>query len=198
MNAAARGRIGEDREDLLVALSVLCHDLGKPATTRLVDGRIRALGHDEAGIAPTRSFLGRITAEPALIEAIVDLVREHLRPSQFFQSGAGDPAIRRLATRVPIEILVRVARADHLGRSTREATERRYPAGDWLLGRARALSVARSGPPPLLSGRHLVACGLEPGPDFRDLLRRAYEAQLDGRVSSVEEALEYLGVGSKS
>jgi tRNA nucleotidyltransferase (CCA-adding enzyme) len=198
LNAAAAERTGQAHEDLVVLLAVLCHDLGKPSATELLDGRVRSLGHDRAGEAPTRSLLARLTGEVRLIEQVVPLVLEHLRPAQLFEARAGDAAIRRLAGRVPIHRLVRVARADHLGRATHEAIERRFPAGDWLHDRARALAVDRGAPKPVLLGRHLIACGLQPGPAFRGLLDRAYEAQLDGRVGTAEEALAYLGLSGPS
>jgi tRNA nucleotidyltransferase (CCA-adding enzyme) len=47
-------------KQLAVLLGALCHDFGKPATTYNVDGRIRALGHEEAGVEPTRTFLDRL------------------------------------------------------------------------------------------------------------------------------------------
>jgi len=52
--------LGDDRpRRLALMLGALCHDLGKPSTTRLESGRIRSLGHEEAGLPPTRSLLDR-------------------------------------------------------------------------------------------------------------------------------------------
>ena len=36
-----------------VMLGAVCHDLGKPATTALIDGRLRSPNHEQAGVAPT-------------------------------------------------------------------------------------------------------------------------------------------------
>ena len=50
-----------DRPRLItVMLGAVCHDLGKPATTAFIDGRIRSLNHEEAGVAPTLSLLDRL------------------------------------------------------------------------------------------------------------------------------------------
>ena len=51
----ARARIDDlDRpQQLTLMLAAVCHDLGKPATTELIDGRIRSRGHEEAGVPPT-------------------------------------------------------------------------------------------------------------------------------------------------
>ena len=59
----------------------LCHDLGKPLTTKIgEDGRIRSLLHEPKGEAPTRSFLSRLTNQVDLHEQVVPLVRRHLTP----------------------------------------------------------------------------------------------------------------------
>lgn len=189
MDAFAAERIGDPWEDLVVGFAVLCHDLGKPATTEVEGDRIRSLGHEAAGEAPTRRFLGRLTNQRELADHVVPLVVEHLQPALLFAAGAGDAAIRRLARRVErIDRLVRVARADHLGRGQPEpAGSRAFPAGDWLLARAAALDVKAAAPRPLVQGRHLIEIGLEPGPHFKALLDECFEAQLAGRIRSVEE-----------
>jgi hypothetical protein len=50
------------------------------------------------------------------------------------------------------------------------------------------LPPAQLDPPPLLTGDDLVARGLPPGPQFRELLDRVRTAQLDGEIHTREEA----------
>ena len=66
-----------------------------------------------------------------------------------------------------------------------------FPAGDWLLARARALEVERSAPRPLVMGRHLLELGLSPGPYIGKILGACYEAQLDGVFSTMEAGIEH-------
>ena len=180
LDAFARELTGDRREDLVVGLAVLCHDLGKPATTRVADGRVRSYGHEAHGCGLARSLLARLTGSEALVSQVVPLVREHLRPVSLHREQASDAAIRRLAARVGrLDRLVRVARADAFGRPPLPATE--FPAGDWLLEAARRLGVASGPPAPLVLGRHLLALGLEPGPRYGEWLDLCYEAQLAGR-----------------
>ncbi len=181
---------GDRREDLVVGLAVLCHDLGKPATTAEVDGRLRAFGHEGVGGGLARAFLARLTAGQALVEQVVALVREHTRPVALHKSGASDAAIRRLAVRAGrIDRLVRVARADARGRPP--LASHAFAAGDWLLARARALGVESGPPAPIVLGRHLIALGLEPGPAFGDWLDRCYAAQLEGTITNEEEGIAF-------
>jgi len=190
MDAFARGRTADAREDLIVGLAVLCHDFGKPATTVREGGRIRSPGHEAAGAAPTRAFLGRMTNREDLIDAVVALVTHHLRPQQYHEAGAGDGAIRRLARAVGrIDRLVRVAEADMQGRPGLPRPE--SAAGAWLLARAEALAVKDAALRPIVMGRHLLALGLTPGPALGALLRVCYEAQLDGVFTTLDAGIEF-------
>ncbi|NOT43133.1 MAG: HD domain-containing protein [Acidobacteria bacterium] len=175
---------------LAVLLGALCHDLGKPATTAVIDGRIRSLNHEEAGVAPTHALLDRLNVHTVegydLRGQVVGLVAQHLKPGMFHKAGSvGDGAFRRLARKVDMELLALVARADCEGRTgTFDCS-----AMDWFLERARALGVEHAAPPPLLLGRHVVALGVPPGPAVGRVLAAVYEQQLDGAVTSVEAAV---------
>jgi tRNA nucleotidyltransferase (CCA-adding enzyme) len=185
----SRERAG-DASDWTVGLALLCHDLGKPATTARDDrGVIRSIGHSEAGEAPTRSLLARLTQEADLVETVVALVLHHLKPWELFKAQAGDSAIRRLATQVNLRLLVRVARHDDAGRPPRPFDG--FPPGDWLIGRAEALAAADAAPRPIVLGRHLIELGLAPGPRFKKLLDRCFEAQLDGAFADLAGGIEF-------
>jgi tRNA nucleotidyltransferase (CCA-adding enzyme) len=59
----------------------------------------------------------------------------------------------------------------------------------WFLERARALGVEHRPPPPILLGRHVLALGLAPGPRVGAVLGAVYERQLDGQVTTLDEAI---------
>jgi len=181
-----------DRPRLItVMLGAVCHDLGKPPTTAFIDGRIRSLDHEQAGVAPALLLLDRLnihTIDGFDVRAqVVGLVAHHLKPGAFRKSGnVTDGAFRRLAQKVDLELLARLARADCLGRSG----DFDCSAMDWFIERARALGVEHRPPAPLLLGRHLLALGLSPGPRIGEILKQVYEQQLDGEISSVDAAIE--------
>ena len=157
---------------------MLCHDFGKPATTLFERGRLRSAGHEAAGEAPTRAFLARLTAQGDLVDQVVSLVVCHLRPQMLYDARSGDSAIRRLARQTRIDRLVRVSRADAMGRPPTPFDG--DPAGDWLLARAKALDVAEAAPKPLVMGRHLLELGLPRGHRSAASSTPSYEAQLNG------------------
>ena len=181
LDAAASLRSDGD-EDLALMLGALCHDLGKPATTQRVDGRIRSYRHDVGGVAPTRALLGRMRAPGALTAKVAALVEHHLAPALFIKNRATAKGYRRLARKLErsgtsIELLVKVARADHLGRTTGDAIAGRFDAGDAFLAAARAHCVERTAPRDAVLGRHLIERGLQPGPGFAPILERCREIQ---------------------
>ena len=189
----ARGLNGDlDRPRLItVMLGAICHDLGKPATTAVIDGRIRSMEHEEAGVEPTVRLLDRLNIYTIdgfdVRTQVLGLVAQHLKPGMFHKAPVvTDGAFRRLAQKVDLELLARLARADCLGRSGGFDCS----AMDWFIERARMLGVEHQPPPPLLMGRHLLALGLSPGPRIGELIKQVYEKQLDGEITTVEEAIE--------
>jgi tRNA nucleotidyltransferase (CCA-adding enzyme) len=179
-------------EDLYLSLAALCHDLGKSNTTKEIDGRIRAIGHENTGVPLTEIFLERLSDEKALAEKIIPLVKHHLKPLQFYKQGAKSAAIRRLANQVNISELVLLAKADYLGRTTLEAKEGVFEAGEWLLKRADELNVRNKPLPAILQGRDLIKAGLKPSKQFKAILTKAYEAQMDELFTTQEEAVVWL------
>jgi tRNA nucleotidyltransferase (CCA-adding enzyme) len=182
VDEAARLRTGDAELDLALMFGALCHDLGKPLTTAVQNGRVVSPAHDVEGDVPTRELLERLRAPNLLIERVRAHVRHHLAPALLDKQRSSPRAYRRLARRLEdaglsMAELERVARADHLGRTTQEARERRFPAGDAFLARAAELDVREHAIPDAVQGRHLIARGLTPGPEFGRILARCRDLQ---------------------
>ncbi|HEY6362350.1 MAG TPA: HD domain-containing protein [Vicinamibacterales bacterium] len=178
---------------LAVMLGAVCHDLGKPATTAVIDGRIRSLDHEDQGVAPTLRLLDRLNVHTIdgydVRGQVAGLVAQHLKPGMFYKAdNVGDGAFRRLALKVDLELLGRVARADCLGRTGGFDCS----AMDWFIARARALGVEHQPPAPLVLGRHVLELGVPPGPRVGELLKQVYEKQLDGEVATLEDGIREL------
>jgi tRNA nucleotidyltransferase (CCA-adding enzyme) len=173
-------------------LGAVCHDLGKPLTTAFVDGRIRSIDHEAQGVAPASALLDRLNVHSLdgydVRREVLGMVAHHLKPGEFWKARdkVGDGAFRRLAAKVDLELLARVAKADCLGRTGRFDCS----AMDWFLERARGLGVEHAPPAPLLLGRHLLALGMTPGPRIGEVLKAVYERQLDGEIRTTEEGVE--------
>ena len=186
-----------DRFDRLTLMfGVLCHDFGKPQTTikKAKDGIDRWVspGHDQKGIPLSESFLIRIGAPISLIPKVQALVGCHMASIQI-SSRPSLPQVRRLARRVTpatMNELFAVIRADQAGRPplSQEPSQ-----GLLLLEEVAAEeNLSTNAPKPLILGRHLIERGLQPGTDFKIILHKLFEHQLDGHFSNLEEADPYL------
>lgn len=179
------GLTGADR--FAVVMAALAHDFGKVTHTQHTGGRITSHGHASAGVEPARAFLRGVGCPEGLITRIAPLVKEHMsctgKPSQ--------AAVRRLARRlVPATMaeLALVCGADRAGRGDPGAPN---TAAAWLDVASR-LSVQERPAKGILTGNHLIAAGMVPGPPFKPVLAAAIAAQDAGEFDDEAGALRWL------
>jgi tRNA nucleotidyltransferase (CCA-adding enzyme) len=182
----------------LLSFAVLAHDFGKPQTTQNAErrGAIRRVspGHEAAGGPLAESFLRRIGAPLDLDAPVRALVVHHLAHHHGANGDYSDSQVRRLARKLApatIEDLAVVMAADSMGRPPLGAREILGLIGR-LRERAASLALAASAPRPIIQGRHLVAMGRKPGPDFKPVLDAAFEAQLDGAFADEAGGLAWI------
>lgn len=167
----------------LLVLAALCHDLGKPETTTIEkDGRVRSIGHESLGAQRTGQWLRELRLADRTVSAVEALVAHHLAPAQFVGQGAGARAYRRLARKlatagVDLIDLERVARADHLGRTTEEARAGRFDQGAVFLAAATAAEVAEGVREDVVTAALLMDRGIAAGPSLGRLLARCREIE---------------------
>ncbi len=181
----------------MLSLAVLAHDFGKPITTKYIErrGEMRWVshGHESAGGPFAESFLHRIGAPRDMQEPIRALVIHHLLHHNKQGSGYTDSQLRRLARRLmpaTIEDLCEVMTADALGRPPLN------PASSTTLiailrEHAQSLSLRTEPPHPILLGRHLISLEQPTGPQFKPILDKAFEAQLDGEFFDEAGAIDW-------
>jgi tRNA nucleotidyltransferase (CCA-adding enzyme) len=176
---------------IAVMLATLCHDLGACSKeTDTMSGSLK-MGPDVEATRSVMNGLGVFGINGYDVRSqVLSLVREHLKPREYYlaRETITDGDFRRLAQRVDIDLLYRVAKAC----ATDDSDGSAAVAVEWFIERAVALGVEHGPPAPLLQGRDLIEAGYEPGPEMGRLLRKAYELQLDGRVTTTEEALTAL------
>jgi len=164
-----------------LALASLLHDVGKPSTARMRDGRVTFYLHQRVGEDAARAVCGRLRMSTSQRRRVTWLVARHMMLMNFDQMR--EATLKRLFAEEGFEELAELWRADCLASG---GSAEGYEA---LMARYRALSVEEVRPAPLVTGHDLIALGLAPGPRFADILRRVYDAQLEGRAGTKEEAL---------
>jgi poly(A) polymerase len=180
--------VGLTPPDLVVRLAAVFHDVGKP-TTATPEGAFT--GHEEVGAGMARTALERLRFPQREIDAVVTLVRLHLRPV-YYRSEWSDGAVRRLArdAGAQIERLMALARAD-VGASA-------YPEPEKLDELAARLATVLSEQPtrlaPPVDGEDIMRVrGIPPGPAVGQIKERLGELIMDGELEPSREAvLAYL------
>ena len=194
LDAAAAMRHYAETENLVLMLAALCHDFGKPVTTKVDErGRIISHAHDEAGVEPTNTFIRRIWNKKEL-DDVMPLVKRHMLPTMFIQNDAPDRAYRRLSLEVrSMELLADVAECDLRGvEMSEDMLKAKIARIDLFRERANALNVMVESPKPIILGRHLLERGFKPGPQMKPILDKCFDAQLNGDFNDLPKALEYL------
>lgn len=164
------------KQPLALMLSALCHDFGKRDAIQDDHGRIRALGHEEAGIPIAEGFLARITTEKRLHKYVQNMVELHMRPNiMAAQQSSGKSFCKLFDRSICPEDLLLLAKADAMGR----AIEQDYgPTDAFLQERLEEFHEIMSRP--FVQGADLMEAGFRPDKDFGEALAYAHKMRLAG------------------
>lgn len=165
-----------------LALGALLHDVGKPRTFRMREGRMTFYRHQSVGERMARQVAARLRLSTLQRRRVAWLVKNHML--LMHADEMREAKLRRLFAHDGFEELAELYRADCLASG---GTAEHY---EQIMARYRALGEEEVHPEPLVTGHDLIALGAEPGPVFGQVLDRVYDAQLEGRVTTKEAALE--------
>jgi tRNA nucleotidyltransferase (CCA-adding enzyme) len=193
-----------DEERLQIVLGALCHDLGKPSTTAIGEKngvpRIRSLGHEEAGVEPTKSLLAKWTFGQTAMEAALASAKEHLKPgmlSMTIDKGQVNEeqytnSVRKLIKRIhPVSwrVLLAISEADYRGRTLPGVDTEPYAAGGRMRDVIEKYKLDEAPTKALISGSDLIPLGVEPGPNMGEIIKQIEAARDAGEIKTREEAL---------
>ena len=174
-----------ERVSTPLVFSVLFHDIGKPPTF-LIDetGRIRFNGHESISASMTEKIFARLRFSNAETEATVVGVKNHMAFKDVQNMRVA--TLKRFLARPTIDDELELHRVDCQG------SHGLLDNYDFLLRKREEFSNEPLIPPPLITGRDLIAAGLKPGPPFKKLLDSAQALQLEGGLKTREDALAWL------
>jgi poly(A) polymerase len=167
-----------------LALGALLHDIAKPHTAQRTEKRITFYGHCEIGADMAVAICQRLRRSHATWERVAYLVRDHLRLVHAPEMRLS--TLKRFLAHDGIEELLELARLDAL------ASNRDLTYYDFCRQKLQDLGREEIKPQPLIRGRDLLALGLEPGPRLGEILDAVSEAQLDGTLTTGEQALAWV------
>ena len=172
--------------NLELCLSVLLHDIGKPATYTYdqEEQRIRFNGHDAVGARMSETILTRLRYPNTVIETVSSMVANHMNFMHVQQMRTAK--LKRFMARPHYEDEIELHRVDCA--SSNGFTQNL----DFLRMKKEQFANEPLIPPALISGADLIERGLIPGPRFKEILTNAQTEQLEGKLTSREEALEWL------
>lgn len=170
-----------------LAWGVLLHDVGKPPTFAPPTGpagRIRFDGHVEVGARMAEGICGRFRFSNEDTEQVCALVANHLRFKDVPHMRAS--TLKRFVRLPKFEEHLELHRLDC---SSSHRNLENYEFVRQFLAETPPEQVR---PVRFVSGDDLIAMGYRQGPTFGEILSAVEDAQLEGRITSREEALSYV------
>jgi poly(A) polymerase len=166
--------------------AVLLHDIAKPATFSRdpADGRIRFSGHDKLGAEMAAEILTRLRFPKKDIEAAVECIAQHMAFKDVQQMRVS--RLKRFLARPTMQDELVLHRVDCAG------SNQDFSNYHFLVSKLEEFSNEPLIPPPLLTGRDLLAMGLEAGPRFKEILDSVQSRQLEGSLTGHEDALAWV------
>lgn len=194
-----------EQDKKTIMLAAFAHDFGKPSTTEYSStGAITQHGHEEAGVEPTKTFLGKLTTETDTIADVSFLVEHHLLPMNSHRNNLSDAGFRKMINKYGIDrlkLLSAVSRADVTGRlhTNEDGTvgEPGTEAIDWFEGKIKEISGSLGTTPegkitPLITGQDLLGAGFNEGPYLGKVLGAVRSQQEDGSLTNKTEAMKFV------
>jgi tRNA nucleotidyltransferase/poly(A) polymerase len=172
---------------LPLVLSVLFHDSAKPDTYSVDEtGRIRFSGHDRLGAEKTGDILRRLKFPNAVIEPTVEAVANHMVFKDVPKMRVS--RLKRFMDRPTFQDEMELHRVDC------ESSHGSLDNYEFLRAKEREFAASHTPlvPPPLINGHDLMHLGVHAGPRIGQLLQSVQDLQLEGGLSSKDEALEWV------
>ncbi|MGZ4787733.1 MAG: CCA tRNA nucleotidyltransferase [Terriglobales bacterium] len=167
-----------------LAWGALLHDVGKPPTFRVAPDRIRFDGHVEVGVAMARDICHRLRMSNDDTEQILALVNNHMRFADAMKMK--ESTLKRFLRLPNFPEHLQLHRMDCL------SSHADLTLYDFVSKKMAETPAEEIRPAPLVTGRDLIALGHKPGPLFKEILSAVEDQQLEGSLSSREDALEFV------
>ncbi|HPH55949.1 MAG TPA: CCA tRNA nucleotidyltransferase [Smithella sp.] len=175
---------GEREKNICLAWGTLLHDVGKALTRSEDEKGVHFYGHVQQGEIIADTIMQRLKFSRMQRETVVNLIRQHM---VFMNVRKMRPGRLKRFLRMPdFDLHLELHRLDCL------ASHGILDNYEFCLEQMKILALDDLHPPRLLTGNDLIAMGFTPGKIIKDILLAVEEEQLEGRIQSVEQAINYV------
>lgn len=164
----------------VLAFGALLHDVGKPPTFQIREGRIRFYEHSRVGAQMAEKILRRLRFSNDEIDAVVACVDNHMKFANVKEMREGKLK-RFMSTHTFPEEL-------ELHRIDCESSHGLLDNYRFLQQKIVEFRAEELRPKHLLNGNILIRLGMKAGPAMKPVLEEAYELQLEGKIQTEEAA----------
>ena len=167
-----------------LAWGALLHDVGKPPTFRVAPDRIRFDGHVEVGMKMALEICRRLRFSNDEIDQILALVEHHMRFAHVERMK--ESTLKKFLRLPAFDEHLELHRIDCL------SSHGNLDSYNYAHEQLHSLPPEAIRPRPLVTGRDLIEAGYEPGPRFKEILGAVEDAQLEGRLTTSDAAMEFV------
>jgi poly(A) polymerase len=167
-----------------LAWGALLHDVGKPSTFRVAADRIRFDDHVDVGMKMAEEICRRLRFSNGDTEQILALIQNHMRFGHVTRMK--ESTLKKFMRLPQFDEHMALHRADCL------ASHGDLGAYEFVRQKRNEIPPQMMRPAKLVTGDDLIAAGHTPGPRFREILNAVEDAQLEGRLVSRDQALEFV------
>jgi poly(A) polymerase len=175
---------GEREKNICLAWGTLLHDVGKALTRSEDEKGVHFYGHVQQGEIIADTIMQRLKFSRMQRETVVNLIRQHM---VFMNVRKMRPGRLKRFLRMPdFDLHLELHRLDCL------ASHGMLDNYEFCREQLQILALDDLHPPRLLTGNDLIAMGFTPGKIIKDILLAVEEEQLEGRIQSAEQAINYV------
>jgi len=174
---------GDGALEIVLALGALLHDIGKPKTYTKTD-RIRFNRHEYVGALMAERICKRLKFSNKQVREVKALVSEHMKFGNI--KDMKKSTFKRFISIDNFDLHLKLHKADCL------ASHGDLSLLDFTNNKIEELSNEPIKPKPIITGDDLINLGLNPGPEFKVILSRVFDEQLEGNISSHKGGISFV------
>ncbi|MBI4397690.1 MAG: CCA tRNA nucleotidyltransferase [Candidatus Omnitrophica bacterium] len=172
-----------EKPDPVLAFSALLHDVGKPRAVTRDERGVHFYEHEKIGAVMSQEMLRRLRFSNKEIDEVSACVANHMKFAHVREMREGK--LKRFMASPTFSTEMELHRIDCL------SSHGKLDNYHFLQKKISEIPEEDLKPKPLVSGHDLIKIGFKSGPEMGKILTALYDAQLEGTITTYDEALEW-------